>query len=245
MSRRFHREPRDAPEKTADSAPLVFLEGVSKAYRSDGNTQTVLEDVSLEVAAGEFTALLGPSGSGKTTLLNVVGALDQPDTGTVRVCGTELEGATPESLAHFRARSVGFIFQFYNLLPTLTALENVVAGMTIAGIPRRKAREEAAAFLDRVGLEQRKDRFPNQLSGGEQQRVAIVRALAKGPQLVLADEPTGNLDTSAGDEVTELMHRLNEETGTTFLIVTHDPALAATAERVVRLSDGRLAAPGT
>ncbi len=231
---------RDPIGGATTTAPLVRLDAVSKSYRSDGTSQTVLQNVSLEVEAGEFVVLLGPSGSGKTTLLNVIGALDVPDTGTVVVCGTELDGATPGDLADFRARSVGFVFQFYNLLPTLTALENVVAGMTIAGIPRRRAREEAAEFLDRVGLADRQDRFPGELSGGEQQRVAIVRALAKGPQLVLADEPTGNLDTASGGEVTKLMHRLNEETGATFLVVTHDPALAATAGRVVNLSDGQL-----
>lgn len=228
-----------ATHEETSSAPLVSLDEVSKTYRSDGNAQTVLRDVSLELKAGEFAVLLGPSGSGKTTLLNMVGALDQPDSGTIRACDTELDGATPAELADYRARSVGFVFQFYNLLPTLTALENVVAGMTVAGIPRRQARRDAAAFLDRVGLAARQDRFPGELSGGEQQRVAIVRALAKGPQLVLADEPTGNLDTASGEDVVKLMHRLNEETGATFLVVTHDPGLAATASRVVRLSDGR------
>jgi putative ABC transport system ATP-binding protein len=224
----------------ATTAPLVLLDRVSKTYRSDGTSQSVLQDVSLEIEAGEFVVLLGPSGSGKTTLLNVVGALDVPDTGAVTVCGTRIDGATPAELADFRARSVGFVFQFYNLLPTLTALENVVAGMTVADIPRHKARTEAAAFLDRVGLARQRDRFPKELSGGEQQRVAIVRALAKGPRLVLADEPTGNLDTASSDEVVALMHRLNEETGATFLVVTHDPTLAASASRVVRLADGHL-----
>jgi putative ABC transport system ATP-binding protein len=224
------------------TAPLVVLDRVSKTYRSDGTGQTVLQDVSLEIEAGEFVVLLGPSGSGKTTLLNVIGALDASDTGTVTVCGTELDGATPGRLADFRARSVGFVFQFYNLLPTLTAVENVVAGMTVAGIPRRRAKQEAAAFLDRVGLAALQDRFPGELSGGEQQRVAIVRALAKGPRLVLADEPTGNLDTASSGEIVELMHRLNEETGATFLVVSHDPTVAATAGRVVRLADGHLVA---
>jgi putative ABC transport system ATP-binding protein len=232
----------DPPSTATATTPLVVLDRVSKTYRTDGTSQTVLQDVSLEIEAGEFVVLLGPSGSGKTTLLNVVGALDVPDTGTVNVCGVELAGATAGELAGFRARSVGFVFQFYNLLPTLTAVENVVAGMTIAGIPRRRAREEAAEFLDRVGLGARQDRFPAEMSGGEQQRVAIVRALAKGPRLVLADEPTGNLDTASGGEVVELMHRLNRETGATFMVVTHDPTLAATAGRVVRLSDGHLTA---
>jgi putative ABC transport system ATP-binding protein len=218
----------------------VALKGVSKAYRSDEKIRTVLRQVSLELAGGEFVALLGPSGSGKTTLLNLIGALDRPDSGTLRVGDTELDNATPGELARYRARSVGFVFQFYNLLPTLTALENVVAGMTIAGIPRREARKEAAALLGRVGLAEQKDQFPSQLSGGEQQRVAIVRAMAKGPRLVLADEPTGNLDASTGQEVLKLMHQLSEETDITFLVVTHDPTVAATADRILRLSDGRL-----
>jgi putative ABC transport system ATP-binding protein len=220
--------------------PLVNLESVGKSYGSGAGRQVVLDDLSLEMEAGEFVVVLGPSGCGKTTLLNLIGGLDTADTGRVRACGVDLTDASRAELTAYRARSVGFVFQFYNLLPTLTALENVVAGMTVADIPRHRARTEAAAFLDRVGLARQRDRFPKELSGGEQQRVAIVRALAKGPRLVLADEPTGNLDTASSGEVVALMHRLNEETGATFLVVTHDPTLAASASRVVRLADGHL-----
>ncbi len=223
--------------------PLVSLDGVVKSYGSGGAAQTVLDDLSLQIGAGEMVVVHGPSGCGKTTLLNLIGGLDRPDSGRVRACGTELTNASRPELTAYRARSVGFIFQFYNLLPTLTALENVEAGVRVAGVGREEARERSAALLGRVGLDEYGGRFPSQLSGGQQQRVAIARALAKRPRLLLADEPTGNLDESTSASVLELIRELNRETAITFLIVSHNPSIARSGDRVVRLSHGRLAEP--
>ena len=186
----------------------------------------------------------GPSGCGKTTLLNLIGGLDRPDSGRIHSCGTDLTHASRPELTAYRARSVGFIFQFYNLLPTLTALENVEAGVRVAGVEREEARERSVALLDRVGLGALGERFPAQLSGGQQQRVAIARALAKRTRLLLADEPTGNLDEGASAGVLELIRELNRETAVTFVIVSHNPAIARAGDHVVRLSHGRLAEPG-
>src|SRR5512146_1743359 len=186
------------------SSPLVSLERVRKAYGSGAARQVVLDDFSLELEAGEFAVVLGPSGCGKTTLLNLIGGLDQPDAGRVRSCGLNLTAANRAELTAYRARSVGFVFQFYNLLPTLTVLENVEAGVRVAGVERGEAHESASALLSRVGLGALGDRFPSQLSGGEQQRVAIARALAKRPPLLLAAEPTGNLDEETAAGVLEL-----------------------------------------
>ena len=223
------------------SEPLVLVERVRKSYGSGGGRQLVLDDLSLRMEAGEFAVVLGPSGCGKTTLLNLIGGLDTADEGRVRACGVELSGAGRAELTAYRARSVGFVFQFYNLLPTLTAQENVEAGVRVAGVDRDSAREAARSLLARVGLGALGDRFPSQLSGGEQQRVAIARALAKRPRLLLADEPTGNLDEETAASVLELMRELNEATGTTFVVVSHNPLLARAGNRVVRLSHGRLA----
>jgi putative ABC transport system ATP-binding protein len=222
------------PEQT------VALRHVSKAYTTGGQPQPVLRDFSLDILPGEFVAVLGPSGCGKTTLLNLLGGLDRADSGSIRVCGHDLSNAGPAELTAYRARSVGFVFQFYNLLPTLTVLENVEAGVTVAGIPRDQAR----VMLGRVGLAGAARKFPAQLSGGEQQRVAIARALAKSPQLVLADEPTGNLDQATASEVLVLMRELNQQSGTTFVVVSHNPAVAAMGTRVVQLGDGRIIADG-
>jgi putative ABC transport system ATP-binding protein len=237
MFRREHAlevaEPRTATSKPGQA---VMLREVCKAYKSGGQPQAVLRDVSLAVGAGEFVVVLGPSGCGKTTLLNVLGGLDTADSGTIRVCGHDLSDASAAELTAYRARSVGFVFQFYNLLPTLTALENVEAGVDVAGI----SRDEAGAVLAQVGLAEAAKKFPAQLSGGEQQRVAIARALAKKPQLVLADEPTGNLDHERASEVLALMQQLNEQSGTTFIVASHNPEVAGGATRVVRLGDGRV-----
>ncbi len=221
------------------SGALVALAGVCKSFRAGEREQVVLRELSLEVCGGELVAILGPSGCGKTTLLNLLGGLDRPDAGEVRSCGVDLVRAGRGELTDYRARAVGFVFQFYNLLPTLTALENVEAGATVAGVSRAHARERACALLERVGLGAAAGHFPAQLSGGEQQRVAIVRALAKQPQLVLADEPTGNLDEDAAGGVLELVRELGQQTGATFVIVTHNPAVADACGRVVRMAHGR------
>jgi putative ABC transport system ATP-binding protein len=225
--------------------PLVSLERVSKSYGGGSAAQAVLDSLSLEIAGGELVVLHGPSGCGKTTLLNLIGGLDRADRGRVRSCGTELTDASRAELTAYRARSVGFVFQFYNLLPTLTALENVEAGVRVAGVEREEARERSGALLDRVGLGDLAGRFPAQLSGGQQQRVAIARALAKRPRLLLADEPTGNLDEESSAAVLELIRELNLETEITFVIVSHNPSIAGAGDRVVRLSHGRLAESGT
>jgi putative ABC transport system ATP-binding protein len=221
--------------------PLVSLESVDKSYGAGSAEQLVLDSLSLEIAGGELVVVHGPSGCGKTTLLNLIGGLDRADSGRIRACGTDLIAATRPELTAYRARSVGFIFQFYNLLPTLTALENVEAGVRVAGVERGEARERSGALLDRVGLGELAGRFPAQLSGGQQQRVAIARALAKRPRLLLADEPTGNLDEETSAGVLELIRELNRETGVTFVIVSHNPAIATAGDHVVRLSHGRLA----
>jgi putative ABC transport system ATP-binding protein len=220
------------------SDPLVCLEGVRKSYGSGAAAQQVLAGLSLAIEEGELAVVLGPSGCGKTTLLNLVGGLDTADAGRVEACGVDLTGATRSELTAYRAEAVGFIFQFYNLLPTLTSVENVEAGVRVAGVDREEARKRAKDLLDRVGLAERGGRFPSELSGGEQQRVAIARALAKRPRLVLADEPTGNLDEETGARVVALMRELNEETGVTFVAVSHNPAMARAGRRIVRLSHG-------
>ena len=220
------------------SEPLVSLEGVRKSYGGGAARQQVLAGLSLGIDQGEFAVVLGPSGCGKTTLLNLIGGLDTVDAGRIEACGVELTGATRVELTAYRAEAVGFIFQFYNLLPTLTSLENVEAGVQVGGVDREEARERAKDLLDRVGLAERCGRFPSQLSGGEQQRVAIARALAKRPRLVLADEPTGNLDEETGARIVALMRALNEETGVTFVAVSHNPAMARAGRRIIRLSHG-------
>jgi putative ABC transport system ATP-binding protein len=219
----------------------VLLEDVRKAYGSGAGRHLVLRDLSLEIAEGELVVVQGPSGCGKTTLLNLVGGLDRADAGRVRCCGLELTAASRAELVAYRASSVGFIFQFYNLLPTLTAIENVEAGVRVAGVGREQARTRGETLLERVGLGEHRERFPAQLSGGEQQRVAIARALAKRPRLLLADEPTGNLDEETAASVLSQMRELNHETGVTFVIVSHNPSIARAGERTVRLSHGRLA----
>ncbi len=225
----------------ADTGPAVRLRDVRKSYAAGGGRRAVvLGGVSLSIDHGELVGIVGPSGCGKTTLLNLIGGLDRPDAGDVSVCGLDLMDAGRAELTAFRAHSIGLVFQFYNLLPTLTALENVVAGTTIAGVDRGEAEQRGRRLLTRVGVGELANRFPGQLSGGEQQRVALVRALAKQPALVLADEPTGNLDEDSSDRVLELIGELNEETGVTFIIVSHNPAIAAVVERTVQLARGRV-----
>jgi putative ABC transport system ATP-binding protein len=220
--------------------PSYELVAASRSY-GDGSTRvTALDSVDLTIRSGESVAILGPSGSGKTTLLQLLGALDRPTAGTVRFEGRSLEGLRETHLTELRLTAIGFVFQQFNLIPTLTAAENVEAGLAplrMSGSDRRRA---AAAQLEAVGLAPRAGHLPTQLSGGEQQRVAIARALARSPRVVLADEPTGNLDTKSGELVIDLLGSLHRDLEITLILVTHDQWVAERAERVLRLDDGRL-----
>jgi putative ABC transport system ATP-binding protein len=217
---------------------LISLTHVSKTYtRGDGARVSALKDVSLEIRQGEFVALRGVSGSGKSSLLNIVGCLDRPTEGSVTLDGLELAGRSDQELSHIRARSIGFIFQSFHLLPRLTAVENVELPMLYAGGPADRVK--ALALLSRVGLAHRAGHFPTELSGGEQQRVAVARALINEPPVILADEPTGNLDSAAGGEVMQLLKSLHGE-GRTIVLVTHDDILARVASRHVSLANGNL-----
>ncbi len=211
----------------------VVVDRVSKAF--DGGRIRALNEASLELDAGVFASLTGPSGSGKSTLLNLIGALDRPDAGSISVDGVPLHGG---DAAEYRAATVGFVFQFHNLIPTLTALENVQVPMLGRGVPRGVRVRRARDLLDEVGLSARAGAFPGTLSGGERQRVALARALANEPRLLLADEPTGALDSETGAQALELLERIRRERGMTVLLVTNDDAVAARADRTLRLLDG-------
>jgi putative ABC transport system ATP-binding protein len=224
---------------------VIRLEAVRRVHGSGPAAAVALDGVSLEIGAGEFVAIAGPSGSGKTTLLNLIGAIDRPDAGRVLLEGRELGSLDEPALAALRLERIGFIFQHFNLVPVLTAGENVELPLLFRnGLPAAERRRRARTALERVGLGGKAGRRPSELSGGERQRVAVARALAGEPGLVLADEPTANLDHETGGAVVELMHELNRERGTTFLYATHDPELIRRADRVVRLRDGRLAEGG-
>ncbi|MEM1592156.1 MAG: ABC transporter ATP-binding protein [Candidatus Bathyarchaeia archaeon] len=197
-----------------------------------------LRGVSFSVMEGEFLAVLGPSGSGKSTLLHLIGCLDRPDEGEIILDGKNVLKLSDDELAELRLKRIGFIFQFFNLLPRLTALENVELPLMLARVPEREAREKAKKLLELVGLGGRLNHKPSELSGGEQQRVAIARALVNDPKLVLADEPTGNLDTKSGWDIVNLMRKLNEEMNQTFIVVTHDQKVAEVADRIIYLRDG-------
>jgi putative ABC transport system ATP-binding protein len=220
---------------------LVEIRSLYKSYWRGASEVSVLSDLSLEIARGEFVALMGPSGSGKSTLLNLIAGLDRPTRGSLRIDGRELADFSEPELDRWRNRRVGFIFQFYNLIPVLSALENVEIPLLISDHGGEERRERCEAALRIVGLAHRLDHRPGELSGGEQQRVAIARALVNDPLLVLADEPTGDLDSENAEEVLSLMGLLNRQAGTTFVMVTHDPRAAAKARRIVHLEKGRLA----
>jgi putative ABC transport system ATP-binding protein len=223
-----------------NSQPVFELRDVSRVYRQGTNEIRAVDSVSFRIDPGEFVVVAGPSGSGKTTLLQLLGALDRPTGGEILVEGRNLSELGDGELTELRLRTIGFVFQQFNLIPTLTAQENVELALAPAGV-RGAAREEAAAALLRiVGLAERGDHLPAQLSGGEQQRVAIARALANEPDVLLADEPTGNLDSSTGEEIVAFLRSLAEEHGQTVVLITHDPAIAAQAPRVLRMHDGRL-----
>jgi putative ABC transport system ATP-binding protein len=217
---------------------VIRLEHVSKIYDGAGARVTALADVSLEVASREFVALMGPSGCGKSTLLHLVAGVDQPTAGEVWVDGRALARLSDRALSQFRRDRVGIVYQFYNLLPTMTAWENVALPNLLRGAPARVARERAEEQLRLVGMLHRKDHWPHELSGGEMQRVAIGRALVNDPPILLADEPTGNLDSKAGRDVLDLVARLNVERGVTILLATHSPEAASFAQRTIHLRDG-------
>jgi ABC-type lipoprotein export system ATPase subunit len=225
-------------EPTKD--PLMAAQDLRKTYQMGRRRVEVLRGVSFEVGAGQFVALRGASGSGKSTLLHLLGGLDVPDQGAIQFEGQAMRGWTPARLAEFRNRQVGFVFQAYHLLPELDALENVCLPARVARQPLDETVRRARELLCRVGLEDRLDHRPTELSGGEQQRVAIARALINRPRLVLADEPTGNLDSKTGAEIMDLLCALQGERGMTLVMVTHDPRVAARAPRVLELEDGQV-----
>ena len=220
--------------------PVVELEEVTKVYHQGDQRVEALRGLTMAVASGEFTAISGPSGSGKTTALNLIGALDTPTSGTVRLEGADLGTLSRQELSHLRRDRIGFVFQAYNLLPILSAYENAEIVMAVQGVAEEERRPRVMELLARVGLEGMEDRRPSELSGGQQQRVAIARAIASGPAVVLADEPTANVDSTTADALLEMMETLNREQQVTFLFSTHDPRVMARARRLVRLVDGRI-----
>src|SRR5262245_42711341 len=219
---------------------LVEIHNVTKVYRKGDQEITPLRDVSLEVEKGEFVSLMGASGSGKSTLLNLVAGIDRPTGGRVVVNGTDITQLSRTRLAHWRAAHVGYIFQLYNLIPVLTAYENVELPLLLLPLSRDERRKRVALALEAVGLTDRADHYPRQLSGGQEQRVGIARAIVANPVVVVADEPTGDLDAETSEQVLHLLQRLNRELGTTLLMVTHDPKAAAMAGRQLRLEKGQL-----
>jgi putative ABC transport system ATP-binding protein len=227
--------------------PIVVVRDVYKEFHRDAITIPVLMGINLELQAGDYLALMGPSGSGKSTLLNLVAGLDRPTSGLVMVCGQNLGQTSEGALARWRSQHVGFIFQLYNLIPVLTAYENIELPLTLTSLSRRERKEHVATALEVVGLADRADHYPRQLSGGQEQRVAIARAIAADPTLLVADEPTGDLDAKSAAEILDLMERLNREYGKTIIMVTHDPAAADRAARVLHLQKGVLvdSAPAT
>lgn len=231
----------DPQSKPPAGAPLLAVRDLRKTYRIGRREVEVLRGVSFDVSAGDFVALRGASGSGKSTLLHLLGGLDLPDAGSIAFEGDRMESWDSQQLSAFRNRRIGFIFQAYHLLPELDALENVCLPARIARNPATAVVRRAQALLKRVGLSERMDHRPAELSGGEQQRVAIARALINDPPLVLADEPTGNLDSRTGGGIMDLLDSLQREEGVTLMMVTHDPVVAARAPRVLELVDGRIA----
>ena len=219
---------------------LVEIRDVTKSYHRGSYTVPVLREISLDIGEGEFLCLMGPSGSGKTTLLNLIAGIDRVDSGTIRVGDVNITNLSEMELAHWRATHVGFIFQFYNLIPVLTAVENVELPLHLTGLSKKERWEHAMMALRLVNLDHRVSHYPNQLSGGEQQRVAIARAIITDPTLLVADEPTGDLDRVSAEEVLNLMGSLNSELGKTIIMVTHDPRAAARARQLKHLEKGLL-----
>lgn len=219
---------------------LLSLEGIGKSYRQGELEVQALTDINLQVKEGEFAALVGPSGSGKTTLLNIIGGLDSPTQGTTQLNGIDISGLKESQLSDFRLFQLGFVFQSYNLVPVLSALENVELVMVLQGRDKKECHQRAEHYLELVGLKSVMHRRPSALSGGQQQRVAVARALAAGPRLVLADEPTANLDSENATALLDIMHTLSHEEKTTFIFSTHDPRVMDRAERIITLQDGKI-----
>jgi putative ABC transport system ATP-binding protein len=221
-------------------ATLVEIKNVTKVYRRDTLEIPVLQNISLDVPEGEFLALMGPSGSGKTTLLNLISGIDQPTGGSIVIAGTDIAKLNESDLAKWRSRNIGFVFQFYNLLPVLTAYENVELPLLLTNLTTKQKKERVEAVLRVVGLEDRMDHYPRQLSGGQQQRVAIARAVVTDPTLLIGDEPTGDLDRKSAEEILTLLSRLNTEFKKTIIMVTHDPHAAESAHKIQHLDKGEL-----
>lgn len=233
-----HPAPHAATPQEHTGPPAIEAVDVERTYDLDGVSVRALRGVSFTVERGDYVAIVGPSGSGKSTLMHLLGGLDRPTSGTLRIDGRDVTGLTPAELAHLRNEVIGFVFQSFHLLARTTAVDNVALPLVYRGLNARERREKARATLATVGLEHRMDHRPNQLSGGEQQRVAIARALVTQPTVVLADEPTGNLDTATGRAVLDLLERLNAESGAALVMVTHDREVAARARRQIHMRDG-------
>lgn len=230
-------------ERTAKTdrccTPVISTRGVTKRYKLGKNNEVhALRGASIEIDAGEMVAIVGPSGSGKSTMMHLVGCLDSPDSGEVHINGRRVDTLRGSELTRLRGTEIGFVFQGFNLIPTMSALDNVALAAEYAGISRRIAQRRAEELLDLVGLSDRKGHLPGELSGGQQQRVAIARALVNRPSIVLGDEPTGDLDTATSDEIVAVMREINETTGTTFVLVTHNPEVAEACDRTIRMRDG-------
>ncbi|WP_420992110.1 ABC transporter ATP-binding protein [Cupriavidus sp. 30B13] len=227
-------------QSAAAATPLVAIRHVAKSYRRGAQTVPVLTDITLDIAEGDFIALMGPSGSGKSTLLNLIAGIDRPDAGELLVAGFDIARLAEATLAEWRAAHVGFIFQFYNLMPVLTAFENVELPLMLTRLNRAQRRERVGMVLEMVNLADRMSHYPSELSGGQQQRVAIARALITDPMLIVADEPTGDLDRTSAAEILAMLRRLNAELGKTIVMVTHDAHAAAAAKSLVHLEKGEL-----
>jgi putative ABC transport system ATP-binding protein len=230
----------EVPHRRPSGEPLVAIRNLAKFYVRGGQVIPVLTDINLDVYPGDFVALMGPSGSGKSTLLNLIAGIDKPSAGEILVGGVDIATLSEGDLAAWRAANVGFIFQFYNLMPVLSAFGNIELPLLLTNLSRRQRRERVAIALSLVGLSDRQDHYPNELSGGQQQRVAIARALIADPTIIVADEPTGDLDRATAEEILVLLDRLNRELGKTIVMVTHDPKTADKARRLIHLEKGVL-----
>ena len=225
---------------TADTDTVISARGVKRRYMMGKIAVWALAGINLDIRRGEYISIMGPSGSGKSTLFNMIGGLDKPTEGTITINGADTGSMTRRQIAYLRCRTIGFIFQTFNLIKVMSAIENVMLPMTFAGLSDEEAREKAAKILNRVGLKGRHGHLPGQLSGGQQQRVACARALANTPSILLADEPTGNLDTKTGEAIIELLSELKQEMGITIISATHDHKMLAASDRVIYLEDGRI-----